>query len=67
VTDINPGTRGQTRSTWRDETHLRGMLLKLMTTHPDATREDLEEMYLIEAKAKEALIDEALRRAFDNE
>ena len=34
MTDIQtniPGIKGQTRSTWRDTTHLRGMLLKLMT------------------------------------
>ena len=53
VTTANtPGIKGLTRSTWRDETHLRGMLLKLITQHPDATRDDLEAMYLAKAKKK---------------
>jgi hypothetical protein len=42
-------------------------VLKLITQHPDATRDELEAMYLAKAKKKEALIDEALRRAFDND
>ena len=62
-----PGIKGQTRSTWRDITHLRGMLLKLMTQNEDATREELEVLYLAKAKKTPALIDEALRRAFDND
>ena len=70
MTDIQtniPGIKGQTRSTWRDTTHLRGMLLKLMTRNPDTTREELEAMYLAKAEKTPALIDEALRRAFDND
>jgi hypothetical protein len=67
TTVITPGIKGVTRSTWRDATHLRGMLLKLITQNPDATRDDLEEMYLAKAKKKSALVDEALRRAFDND
>jgi hypothetical protein len=70
VTDIQtniPGIKGQTRSTWRDATHLRGMLLKLMARNPDTTREELEAMYLAKARKTPSLIDEALRRAFDND
>lgn len=70
MTDVHnetPGVRGHTRSTWRDETHLRGLLLKLMTQNPDATRDELEAMYLAAAKKVPALVDEALRRAFDND
>jgi len=74
-TDTNPGVRGQTRSTWRDATHLRGLLMKLIRLNPEAERDELEEMYLSEAKgpkfhaapAHEAFLDEALRRAFDND
>lgn len=77
-TNINtttPGQLGQTRSTWRDENHLRGMLLTLSRKNPDATRDELEALYLAKAKGPsfrakplhEALIDEALRRAFDND
>jgi hypothetical protein len=65
--NINPGVRGHTRSTWRDETHLRGLLIKLMTRHPDATRDELEAMYLTKARKVPALVDEALRRSFDND
>jgi hypothetical protein len=64
---INPGIRGQTRSTWRDETHLRGLLLRLITRHPDATRDELEAMYLAKARAVPVLVDEASCRAFDND
>jgi hypothetical protein len=74
-TTTTPGTRGHTRSTWRDVTHLRGLLMKLIRMHPDAERDELQELYLAEAKGPkfhakpqhEALIDEALRRAFDND
>jgi hypothetical protein len=62
-----PGIKGQTRSTWRDTTHLRGMLLKLMTQNENATREELEALYLAKARKTPALVDEALRRAFDND
>jgi hypothetical protein len=62
-----PGVRGHTRSTWRDEAHLRGLLLRLITRHPDATRDQLEALYLDKAKRTDALVDEALRRAFDND
>jgi hypothetical protein len=65
--NINPGVRGHTRSTWRDETHLRGLLLQLITQHPKASREELEEMYLAHAEGVPALVDEALHRAFDND
>jgi hypothetical protein len=70
MTDIHmdtPGVRGHTRSTWRDVTHLRGMLLMLIARHPDASRDELEGFYLAEAEMVPALVDEALRRAFDND
>jgi hypothetical protein len=43
------------------------MLLRLITQHPDATRDELEAMYLAKTKRVPALVDEALRRAFDND
>jgi hypothetical protein len=64
---INPGVRGQTRSTWRDETHLRGVLLRLLAENPDAERDELEAMYLAKTEMVPKLIEEALRRAFDND
>jgi hypothetical protein len=67
TTIATPGIKGMTRSTWRDETHLRGMLLKLISQHSDASRDELEDMYLTKARKKPALVDEALRRAFDND
>jgi hypothetical protein len=66
-THTNPGVRGQTRSTWRDETHLRGVLMRLLTENPDADRDELEAMYLAKTEMVPALIEEALRRAFDND
>jgi hypothetical protein len=71
--NINPGTRGQTRSTWRDETHLRGLLLRLIAENPDATRKELEDLYIVRAIRPWSIMDtpplvkEALRRAFDND
>lgn len=62
-----PGVRGHTRSTWRDVMHLRGMLLMLITEHPDASRDELEGFYLAKAEMVPALVEEALRRAFDND
>jgi hypothetical protein len=70
-----PGKKGATRSTWRDAKHLRGLLLALIRHHPKATRDDLEKLYLAAVKGPEfyalpeheALIDEALRRCFDND
>jgi hypothetical protein len=75
TTTINPGVRGHTRSTWRDESHLRGLLLNLLRNHPEEERSELEKLYLAKAKggnfrarpANEALIDEALLRVFDND
>lgn len=75
TTTINPAIRGQTRSTWRDETHLRGVLLRLMTQYPDITRDELLEKYLAKVKGRgfraspqaEALVDESLTRSFDND
>lgn len=64
---INPGVRGQTRSTWRDETHLRGVLLRLLAENPEAERDELEAMYLAKTEMVPKLIEEALRRAFDND
>ena len=64
---INPGVRGHTRSTWRKETHLRGVLLRLITQHPNATRDELEAMYLTTTRKVPTLVDEALRRALDND
>jgi hypothetical protein len=68
-----PGTQGHARSTWRNETHLRGVLLALMTRRPDITREALEDMYLTKVmqlaklKTLPPLIEEALRYKFDND
>ena len=66
-TTSTPGVRGQTRSTWRDENTLRGLLLKLIRQHPDADRDELAELYVIEAQPREALVGEALRYKFDND
>jgi hypothetical protein len=69
MTDINtniPGVRGHTRSTWRDESHLRGLLLKLKNKRPNATRKELEDLFMSAAQADAAMVDEALRYAFDN-
>lgn len=66
-TSINPGVRGQTRSTWRDETHLRGVLLRLIAENQDAERDEIEAMYLAKCEMSAKLIEEALRRAFDND
>jgi hypothetical protein len=75
ATDMTPGIRGQTRSTWRDENHLRGLLLKLLKQYPNAEQEELQKPYLLAAKGKkfraapanEALIDEALLHVLDND
>jgi hypothetical protein len=66
-TSINPGVRGHTRSTWRDETHLRGVLLRLIAENQDAERDEIEAMYLAKCEMVPKLIEEALRRAFDND
>lgn len=65
-TDINPGVRGQTRATWRDVTHLRGLLLRLVQENPDADREDVEALFVAKVEMSAALIEEAARYAFDN-
>jgi hypothetical protein len=72
TTTDTPGVRGQTRSSWRGEDHLRGLLMQLYRENPDADRAELEELYLAEAKGpgfhalprNEAFIDDALRRSF---
>lgn len=69
-----PGVRGQTRSSWRDTSHLRGLLLELIAKNPSATRDELSELYL-DATGRDEWIDldaasfikEALMRAFDND
>jgi hypothetical protein len=60
-TTTTPGVKGMTRSTWRDDTHLRGLLLKLISQNPNATHDELEELYLSRAMKKPALVAEALR------
>lgn len=79
MTDIStdtantPGVRGQTRASWRDG--LRGLFMLLYRQHADANRAELLEFYLAEAKGpefsaspqNEAYIDDALKRAFDND
>jgi hypothetical protein len=69
MTDIHPniGTLGQTRSTWRDDNHLRGLLLRLVIENPQANREELEALYLDKAESNSTLVKEALRRSFDND
>jgi len=69
MTDIHPniGTLGQTRSTWRDDNHLRGLLLRLVIENPQANREELEALYLDKAESNSTLVEEALRRSFDND
>ncbi len=64
-TSTTPGIKGFTRSTWRDESHLRGMLLALIPKCSD--REELETMYLGKVKESPALIEEAARRCLDND
>jgi hypothetical protein len=66
-TQTNPGTRGQTRSTWRDETHLRGILMRLISENKDANREEIEALYIAKCEMVPKLVDEALRRSFDND
>jgi hypothetical protein len=76
-TSYNPGTYGQTKSSWRDPHHLRGLLLKLVKLHPDLDirGKEFAELYLAEAKGKkfrasaqhEAFIDEVLRYKLDND
>jgi len=70
MTNINidpiPGERGQTRATWRDVTHLRGLLLRLVQENPDAGREEVEPLFVAKVEMSAALIEEAARYAFDN-
>jgi hypothetical protein len=66
-TNVTPGVRGQTRSTWRDETHLRGILMRLISENKDASREEIEAMYIAKCEMVPKLIEEALRRSFDND
>jgi hypothetical protein len=66
-TSINPGFRGQTRSSWRDETHLRGVLLRLIAEHPNASRDHIKAMYGAKVEMVPELIEEAWTRAFDND
>src|SRR5262245_33381692 len=62
-----PGVRGATRSTWRDDTHLRGLMMKLIRQHPDADRDELRLLYRTAVKCNEDLNDEAIDRVFDND
>ena len=63
----NPAQRGQTRSTWRDENHLRGILLRLMTDNPTMGKENLESLYIEKILQSEDLVEEAIRRCFAND
>lgn len=63
----NPGQKGQTRSTWRDKNHLRGVLLRLMTDNPTAEKEHLESLYLKLVLKSPELKEEAIRRCFAND
>lgn len=62
-----PGRRGRTKSTWRDDTNLGGLLLRLRKENPDADREEIRPLYLAKAENVLALIHEALNRCFDND
>jgi len=65
--NYNPAQRGQTRSTWRDENHLRGVLLRLMTDNLNIGKEDLESLYVERVLQSEDLVEEAIRRCFAND
>jgi hypothetical protein len=72
-----PGARGQTRSTWRHDTNLRGLLIRLLRKHPEADPrlhpeitalpEYVLDSYLTTARRRADLVDEALSRAADND
>ena len=59
------------RTTWRDETHLRGVLWSLMTQYPDVTRDELLLKFLVKVaklsnlKSLPPLVEEALHYRFD--
>jgi len=67
-TDIlNPSIRGQTRGTWRNETTLRGVLMRLIQNHPDWDKTQIRDLFLEKTEMVPQLIEEALVRAFDND
>jgi hypothetical protein len=64
---INPGVRGMTRSTWIDDTHLRGLLMRLIREHPSASQKEIAPIYLAYVRNDSSLIDEAAMRVLDND
>ena len=62
-----PGVRGHTRSIWGDESSLRGLLRRLRDEYPDASRDNLEELYKVEYRQEDAFIEEAGHRVFAND
>jgi hypothetical protein len=64
---VDPGQRGQTRSSWRNETSLRGVLRRLIEEHPGASREELKALYFAKVEMVPELVEEAITRAFDND
>jgi hypothetical protein len=61
-----PGIRGQVRESWRKD-DLRGLLVAVRKEHPDKTRDQCWTIYLARAKPVDALVENGLRRCFDND
>ena len=55
----------QTRPVQDNEPHLRDVLALIVKQHPKAPRTELQELFAIEVKADEALLREAIDRAFN--
>lgn len=68
MSDVHINTRGLLgQSTWHDQEHLRPLLLQIRQQNPGVTRARRLELYLARAKRSPLMIEEALRRCFDND
>ncbi len=63
---LNPGIYGSTRETWRTMP-LRYLLQQVLDEHPTWSRDDQTKIYIERAVENPQLVEEALRRCFDND
>lgn len=63
-TTDDPGVLGYKRSSWRNETSLRGVLKRLIAEHPHASKKELQDIFVAKVEEVPSLVEEALIHVF---
>lgn len=63
--DTNPNQRGQTYSSWLDETNLHSVVLRLIKEHPNATSEEIKDLYIAKIEMVPDLVEQSHTCSFN--